>query len=112
MARKIAVVIIHGVGRHDKNFRSDGTDYMQRELKRRFAEQIHDADCLEVEVAFWGRVLQEVEDKLWLTEATWVDGEKRKLDFINFRRLLIDYGGDAVLYQPAPKDEGKSQRRT
>ena len=100
MSTKIAVAIIHGVGKQDEHF----ADGMKAELQQRFVSQLPTAISfpeaeIVIESVFWAPVLQRKENRLW---------EKMKgaanLDFLDLRQMMIDIAADAVAYQPAPND--------
>lgn len=95
MSQKIAVAIIHGIGKQDPHF-SDG---MARELKDRFAREIGTASDLAILPVYWAPVLQGAEEELWKRMKR--GGE---LDFTTLRRFLVDFAADAIAYQPTPKD--------
>ncbi len=100
MSTKLAVAIIHGVGKQDEHF----ADGMKAELQQRFASQLPSAVSfpeaeIVIEPVYWAPVLQKKEDRLW---------ERMKgaahLDFLDLRQMMIDIAADAVAYQPAPND--------
>jgi hypothetical protein len=101
MSQKIAVALIHGIGKQDENF----AHQIIYELKKQFAESLKKLDKdnlasqLVVEPVYWAPVLQKSENKLWdlLKEAG-------SLNFNNLRRLMIDFAGDAIAYQPILND--------
>ncbi|MBI4558825.1 MAG: hypothetical protein HY706_14680 [Candidatus Hydrogenedentes bacterium] len=100
MSQKIAVAIIHGVGKQDPNFAGGMID----ELTDRVAELLRGssddpAGEFVIEPVYWAPVLQEAEDRLWRRV-------KRggALDFIAVRQFLIDFAADAIAYQPTPRD--------
>lgn len=102
--QKIAVAIVHGVGKQDPNFAGE----MMAKLAHRFASELGANETIsEAEVAerlvmkpvYWAPVLQKLEDAL--LERVKKGGQ---LDWMLARQLLIDYGADAVAYQPTPWD--------
>lgn len=100
MATKIAVAIIHGVGKQDSNF----AEGIKQELIERFSSEIKDKvqnpeGQLVIEPVYWAPVLQTAEDELWKRVKQGGD-----LDFLALRQLIIDFAADAIAYQPA-KDE-------
>lgn len=98
--QKIAVAIIHGVGKQDPDFAGE----MMGKLARGFAGELgvsetEAAERLVMKPVYWAPVLQKLEDALL--------GRVRRggeLDWMLGRQLLIDYGADAVAYQPTPWD--------
>ena len=101
MSQKIAVALIHGIGKQDENF----AHQISYDLKKQFAEFLkkegarNSAAELVIEPVYWAPVLQKSEDKLW---------EQMKsmgiLSFTGLRRLMIDFAGDAIAYQPIFND--------
>lgn len=112
MPQKIAVALIHGIGRHHGDLVQDNMAKMKAALEAQVARALDLPDAaavLAVERVFWGPVLHTLEQKLW--DRVDAHPEGKKLDFITFRRLLIDYAGDALAYQPIPIQQGTAQRR-
>lgn len=100
MSQKIAVAIIHGIGKQDPNF----ADGMARELKDRFAREIGNeikdpASDLAILPVYWAPVLQGAEEELWKRMK-----RAGELDFTTLRRFLVDFAADAIAYQPTPTD--------
>ena len=98
MPQKIAVAIIHGVGKQDPNF----ADGMAQDLRDRFAKQVGNDDSgsqLAISPVYWAPVLQNAEEKLW-------DRMKQggEMDFTTLRHFLVDFAADAIAYQPTPSD--------
>ncbi|HET7854695.1 MAG TPA: hypothetical protein VFM04_09595, partial [Candidatus Methylomirabilis sp.] len=100
MSQKIAVAIIHGIGKQDPNF----ADGMARELKDCFAREIgteikDPASDLAILPVYWAPVLQGAEEELWKRMK-----RAGELDFTALRRFLVDFAADAIAYQPTPRD--------
>ena len=100
MSQKIAVAIIHGVGKQDPQF----ADGMTQELKGRFAKELGQkiqdpASELAILPVYWAPAVQDAEEELWRRMKR--GGE---MDFTTLRRFLVDFAGDAIAYQPTPKD--------
>ena len=100
MSKKIAVAIVHGIGRQEPNFAEE----IIRELTDRFASVIggrSPAPRGEVVMrpVYWAPVLQAPEEQLWINLRKGGD-----LDFISLRRFMVNFAADAIAYQPAPKD--------
>ena len=100
MSQKIAIAIIHGVGKQDPNF----ADGMTQELKGRFAKELGQkiqdpASELAILPVYWAPAVQDAEEELWRRMKR--GGE---MDFTTLRRFLVDFAGDAIAYQPTPKD--------
>jgi len=100
MSQKIAIAIIHGVGKSDPQF----ADGMTQELKGRFAKELGQkiqdpASELAILPVYWAPAVQDAEEELWRRMKR--GGE---MDFTTLRRFLVDFAGDAIAYQPTPKD--------
>jgi len=103
MSQKIAVAIIHGVGKQDRYF----ADGMSREITDRFVNHIrkknnkiqNPSEELVIEPIYWAPVLQNSEDELWKRLNRGGD-----MDLLTLRQFLIDFGADAIAYQPTKKD--------
>lgn len=103
MSQKIAVAIIHGVGKQDRYF----ADGMSREITDRFVNHIrkknnkiqNPSEALVIEPIYWAPVLQNSEDELWKRLNRGGD-----MDLLTLRQFLIDFGADAIAYQPTKKD--------
>ncbi len=114
MSTKLAVLIIHGVGKQNKeHFKS--MQAMETLLKDKFVDAIQGEvtqnqipeDMLKIELVRWARILQTREDKLWeKMESTEVG---RDLDVKGLRHVFIDFAGDAVAYQPLGKRDSERE---
>jgi len=95
---KLAVAIVHGVGKQDEHF----ADGISKELTERFIKltkgRASESDLV-IEPVYWAPAIQQKEDKLW--KKVKAGGE---LDFVKLRRFMIDFAGDAIAYQPTPSD--------
>jgi hypothetical protein len=127
MPAKLGVLIIHGIGPHDKNF----ADPMKKKLKRRISN--HDGICWES--VRWAEVLLKKEYKLlnklfpeekrphWLKEMLsllypvlfqkkdlphWLK-EKRSLRFV-WRELVMNGIGDVAAYRSIPNTSDHTKK--
>lgn len=100
MPKKVACLLIHGIGKQKENY----ADSITFELKKQFAYSIKGQSKnpekeLIIEPVLWSNVFQNAEDELW---------EKLKkggsLDYRNLRRLMIDFAADAIAYVKIPND--------
>jgi hypothetical protein len=91
---KIAVMIVHGVGRPDPGF----ADGLMGDLAKRFRGATG-TDDLVMKPAFWAPVLQDAENELWRRLGT-----GGPMDFVKLRRFMMDFAADAIAYQPAPRE--------
>jgi len=98
MSTRIAVAIVHGVGKQDGHFHQPMAD----DLRKRFADHVKratdDPDAqLVIEPVYWAPAIQPAEDELWRRAK--LGG---KMDWVKLRRYMIDFAGDAIAYQPTP----------
>ncbi|RME74559.1 MAG: hypothetical protein D6784_09655 [Chloroflexi bacterium] len=94
----IAVAVVHGVGRQDPTF----ADELIAELTYRFARflpaNVPDPQTqIIIEPVHWAPVLQHAEEQLW--QRLKREGD---LNFIKLRRFMVEFGADALAYQPLP----------
>lgn len=98
MPQKIAVAVVHGVGKQDPQFADD----MAQELRERFAKHVgNDASGSQLAISpvYWAPVLQNAEERLWNRMK-----QGGEMDFTTLRRFLVDFAADAIAYQPTPSD--------
>ncbi|MBE2184786.1 MAG: chemotaxis protein [Anaerolineae bacterium] len=93
MGRKIAVMVIHGVGKQTPDFAARLTEMLFERCRPECG------DDLVIESAYWAPVTQIEEDRLWQRVL-----EGGELDFLKLRRFLVDFMADAIAYQPTPND--------
>lgn len=93
MRQKIAVAVVHGIGKQTINF----ADRITNELDRR-VRPVCDDDIV-IRGVHWSPAVQDDEDELWRR----VSGGGR-LEFRDVRRLMIDLVADAIAYQITPHD--------
>jgi hypothetical protein len=97
MTQKLAVAVVHGIGKQDENF----AEPLKNRLLRQFGKEMkgiidEPGSELVIEPVFWQPCIQEREDALW--------GSLKaggRLDWRKLRRFMIDFAGDAIAYQPA-----------
>ncbi|MCI0679739.1 chemotaxis protein [bacterium] len=95
MPNKITVAIIHGVGKQEPDF----AEPTARLLKKYFSREVGSAEGLVIKPVYWEPVVQGAEDLLWKRVK-----EGGRIRWRKSRRYAIDYGGDALAYQPTPWD--------
>lgn len=100
MSNKIAVAIVHGVGKTKPNF----ADKMAKELKYRFAKRIGKRSSdpkseLIIKPVYWSPIIQNAQDKLWERVNKGV-----RLRYKAFREFMVNFAADAFAYQPTPQD--------
>jgi hypothetical protein len=93
MTQKIAVAIVHGIGRQGPGF----YEGMKAEIEDRCRDVC--GDDIVAEPVYWAREMQDTEDELWKRMAG--DGP---MDYTKIRRLMIDFVADAMAYQPTTHD--------
>ena len=93
MSRKIAVAVIHGIGKQTADFAGK----MTAELTRNFGPEM--ANDVVFRTVFWAPVLQDAEDEL--IRRMKLGGP---LHYPGVRNLLIDFLADALAYQPSSDD--------
>ncbi len=93
MTQKVAVAVVHGIGRQEPGFYAD--------LKREIEDRCRDVcgDNVVIEPVYWARWMQDAEDRLWGRMTG--DGP---MNFPTVRRLMIDFVSDAMAYQPTTHD--------
>ncbi len=98
MTQKVAVAVIHGLGKQEPDF----ADEVRERLKDRFARELGSRGArrdLCVEPVYWAPFLQGAEEVLWHRLS---DGGP--MDFTGLRRFMVHFAADAVAYQPSPGD--------
>jgi hypothetical protein len=95
MGQKIAVAIVHGVGKTEPGF----ADGMMKALRRRFADEGASTDDLVMRPVHWSPVLQSLEDEL-------AQRLKRSgsLGYGRLRDFMMSFAGDAIAYQPGARE--------
>jgi hypothetical protein len=94
----VAVAVIHGIGKQDANF----ADALKMELTDRFAAELPRSVAnphkqIVIEPIYWAPVLQKEEETLWKRLKRTGD-----LNFIKLRQFMVEFGADALAYQPLP----------
>jgi len=96
MRKKIAVLIIHGMGSQDKDFAEDMID----ELNRRINKLSKDADEIAWKSVYWADILEPAQVK-YLREAK----RNHDIDFLSLRKFALTALGDAAAYQKVNNNE-------
>ncbi|MCX6826577.1 MAG: chemotaxis protein, partial [candidate division Zixibacteria bacterium] len=99
MTQKLAIAIVHGIGKQDENF----AEPLSKQLKKRFSKQLkgvisNPSEELIIEPVFWQPCIQEHEDRIWKNLKM-----AGRMDWKKLRRFMIDFAGDAIAYQPVPQ---------
>lgn len=95
MGQKIAVAIIHGIGKTPPDF----ADKMIHDLRGKFGEEGAETTDLVIKPVYWSPIIQGVEDVL----ARRVK-EGGPQGFGALRDFMVSFAGDAIAYQPAPHE--------
>lgn len=94
---KIAVGIIHGIGRPKPDFHKE----LAAALSRRMS-----MICPEIELVtegiYWGDITERIEEKLLCKLAPY---RLRWNHWIDARGFMISFAGDAIAYQPIPRED-------
>jgi hypothetical protein len=93
MSQKIAVAVIHGIGKQGASF----ADKMIEEIHKRCRPTC--GEDIVIRAVYWAPVMQKEEETLWERML-----EGGLMDFVKLRRFLIDFMADALAYQPSPSD--------
>ncbi|MCP4677625.1 MAG: chemotaxis protein [Deltaproteobacteria bacterium] len=99
MSKKIAVAVVHGVGKQKPTFANSMVKELKERLKKPVEEQGGSVDDFVFQAIYWAPALQKKEDELWKRLKAGGD-----MDFLKLRRFMIDFAGDAIAYQPTLKD--------
>lgn len=93
MTQKIAVAVVHGIGRQAPKFAEEVNEAIQRHCHGTCGTDVV------IRPVYWAPAMQQKEDALWDRLTAGGTG-----NFKDFRRLMIDYVGDALAYQPTAYD--------
>jgi hypothetical protein len=98
--QKIAVAIVHGVGRQEPGFAGP----MIQALRRRFGKAVPEAppDALVFRPVYWAPVLEVEEGELWRRMK-----QGGAMDYLWLRRFMVYFAADAIAYQPMPGETSK-----
>lgn len=93
MTQKIAVAVVHGIGRQAPKFAEEVNEAIQRHCHGTCGTDVV------IRPVYWAPAMQQKEDALWDRLTAGGTG-----NFKDLRRLMIDYVGDALAYQPTAYD--------
>lgn len=93
MTQKIAVAVIHGIGKQDPTFAASISAALLVGCS-----EVCGTDVV-IEPIYWAQVLQHAEDELQRRLE-----QGGKMDFPRLRDFAIDFVADALAYQPTPGD--------
>ena len=97
MSQPVAVAVIHGAGSQGPDF----ADATIAKISDRFQDHLPEDDKsvkgkLVFRSVYWANILARKQRILWNT----VTDDDGKLSFSSFRKFIINFGADAVAYQP------------
>ncbi len=93
MTQKIAVAVVHGIGRQAPKFAEEVNEAIQRHCHGTCGTDVV------IRPVYWAPAMQQKEDALWDRLTAGGIG-----NFKDLRRLMIDYVADALAYQPTAYD--------
>lgn len=100
--QKVAVAIVHGIGRQAPDFADALTAKLQRIWRKRLMRDGYDPCRIPIVVkpVYWAEIVEEVEERLWKKYTEF------PLKWKDLRRFVIGYLGDAIVYQrPAQRND-------
>lgn len=106
MSRKLAVAIIHGIGRQDKDFASGMIELLRKNFASKVGDLIDDPSSqLIFQPIHWSKVLEDREETLYKKIV-----RDTKLDYQRLRKFFIHYVGDVIAYQPVESAKHNYER--
>ncbi|MCH6264181.1 chemotaxis protein [Neobacillus citreus] len=104
--KKIAVAIIHGIGRQDKDFASGMIGMLKKNFAKKIGNLVTDPSSqLIFQPIQWSEVLENREEELYEKIVL-----NHKLDYQKLRHFLIHYMGDVIAYQPVESAKHNYER--
>ncbi len=96
--KRLAVAVIHGIGKQNPNFADELCKKLTQEFSKNLPKNVSDPDSqLVIQPIHWAPVMQKEEDLLWKRLS-----KSGGLDFIKLRQFMVEFGADALAYQPLP----------
>ncbi|QZN75501.1 chemotaxis protein [Paenibacillus sp. DR312] len=95
MSQKVAVIVIHGLGKQHEDFASIFIDYLLKTFTTISGEK-NPESCIEIKPVWWASVFAEREEELKRK----LVGSPYNLRYVELREFMIHYLADAVAYQP------------
>ncbi|MGF1496218.1 MAG: hypothetical protein ACFB8W_05255 [Elainellaceae cyanobacterium] len=111
MSQKIAIAVVHGIGKADPEFAEQGhpkflsgiVPRIQKEFAAELKMDISSArQELEFVPVYWAEVMQARQDKLY----GHLNIESRVSRFLGLRDFIFHSLADSIAYQPTPPDDG------
>jgi hypothetical protein len=98
--KRIAVAVVHGIGKQKSDFADELVAKLTGQFAKKLSRKVPNRDKqIVIEPIHWAPEMQEKEELLWkrLNRA----GE---LNFIKLRQFMVEFGADALAYQPLPRE--------
>jgi hypothetical protein len=92
MSRKVAVLVIHGMGSQGKDFADDSIE----EITRRVADKGKNPDDIAWKSVYWADVIEPRQKKFMQDIISHKDND---IDFVKLRKFVVSAIGDAAAYQ-------------
>jgi hypothetical protein len=94
------VAVVHGIGKQKPDFAGE----LIKKLTERFVEHLpgnvaNPHTQIVIEPIHWAPVMQQTEEQLWKRLS-----RTGNLDFIKLRQFMVEFGADALAYQPLPRE--------
>lgn len=106
MVRKLAVAIIHGIGRQDKDFAAGMIQLLNKNFASKVGSLVDDPSSqLIFQPIHWSKVLEEREENLYQKIV-----HETNLDYQGLRKFSIHYLGDVIAYQPVESAKHNYER--
>jgi hypothetical protein len=104
--KKIAIAIIHGIGRQDEKFASDMIKMLEKGFESKLGNLVEEpASQLIFQPIHWSKVLEDREEALYRKIV-----HEPKLDYQGLRKFFIHYAGDVIAYQPVESAKHNYER--
>jgi hypothetical protein len=98
--KPIAVAVIHGIGKQKPDFADDLINKLTWQFAVHLPAKVKNPEAqLVIQPIHWAPVLQEKEDLLWQRL-----NKTGGLDFMKLRQFMVEFGADALAYQPLPHE--------
>ena len=100
MSQKIAVAVIHGAGSQDPGYANMLIAGLKQRIQAHLPTDNNTVDDKVVfKVIYWANILAKKQRILWKS----VTDDDETLRLTEFRKFIINFGADAVAYQPGAK---------
>ncbi|KGP77360.1 MULTISPECIES: hypothetical protein [Paenibacillus] len=95
MSQKVAVIVIHGLGKQQEDFASIFIDNLLKTFSAISGEK-NPESCIEIKPVWWASIFASREEELKRK----LVGPPHNLRYVELREFMIHYLADAVAYQP------------